>query len=80
MAKKEIKKEEISEQKTMFRVVGVETDKPVDFSVWLAIRANKIPANCYREIIWADFKTRGLKETDLVKNYDEALVKFGIKL
>ena len=78
--KKEIKKDEVKEQKTVFRSVPLTSKKPVEFGIWLASRADKIPANCHREIIWADFNTRGLKEIDLAENYDKALVKFGIKL
>lgn len=53
---------------------------PVDFNVWFAMREKKIPAQHLREIIWADFRGRGLSKKETVATFDEALAKYGIKL
>lgn len=52
----------------------------VDFNVWFAMREKKIPSQHLREIIWADFKGRGLSKTELLTTYDQALTKYGVKL
>lgn len=55
-------------------------DPLVEFNVWFAMREKKIPAQHMREIIWADFKGRGLLPKETVATYDAALAKYGIKL
>ena len=52
----------------------------VDFNVWFAMREKKIPSQHLREIIWADFKGRGLSKKELLATYDDALVKYGVTL
>lgn len=52
----------------------------VEFNVWFAMREKKIPAHHLREILWADFKGRGLSERETLAAYDDALTKYGIKL
>lgn len=52
----------------------------VDFNVWYAMREKSIPAHHMKEIIWADFKGRGLSARETVAAYDLALASYGIKL
>lgn len=53
---------------------------PVEFEVWFAMREKRIPPQHLREIIWADFKGRGLGKTATVEAYDAALAAYGVKL
>jgi hypothetical protein len=57
-------------------------NKPVkvSFEVWHAMRSKLIPLQHYAEIIKADFKGRGLKETETLETFDRALCKYGVKL
>jgi hypothetical protein len=52
----------------------------MDFNVWFALRQKRIPAQHLREIIWADFKARGLSKSETMGTFDAALKKYGIKL
>lgn len=52
----------------------------VDFNVWFAMREKKIPAQHLREIIWADFRGRGLSGKETLEVYDAALAAYGVKL
>ena len=52
----------------------------VDFVVWFAMREKRIPAQHMREIIWADFKARGLTDQESLETFDAALVAYGVKL
>lgn len=52
----------------------------IEFNVWFAMREKKIPPQHMREIIWADFKGRGLKPKETLATYDAALLKYGLKL
>lgn len=52
----------------------------VDFNVWFAMREKKIPVQHLKEILWADFKGRGLSGQETVATYDAALAKYGVKL
>jgi len=58
----------------------VEEVPTVGFDVWFAMRERKIPAQHLREIIWADFRGRGLSNRETVAVFDAALAKYGIKL
>jgi hypothetical protein len=58
----------------------VEEVPTVGFDVWFAMREKKIPGQHLREIIWADFKGRGLSNKETLADYDMALAKYGIKL
>ncbi len=58
----------------------VKSAPTVSFDVWFAMREKKIPAQHLREIIWADFRGRGLSKKDTVAAYDAALAAYGIKL
>jgi hypothetical protein len=52
----------------------------VDFDVWFALREKKIPTQHLREIIWADFRGRGLLAKETISTYDGALAMYGVKL
>lgn len=62
------------------KIVNVAPEPKVSFDVWLAMRKKRIPANHKREIILADFKSRGLSLKETVKTYDAALADYGIVL
>lgn len=55
-------------------------EKKVDFNVWFAMRAKKIPGQHLREVIWADFKGRGLTSKETLSTYDDALRRYGVEL
>lgn len=59
---------------------NIAEDEKVDFDTWYGIRKALIPGMHYKEIIRADFKGRKLKEACTLKEFDEALLKYGIKL
>lgn len=79
MAKKRV----IVEDENM-ELEEVETEEApvpmVDFAVWFVMRERRIPSNHHKEIIWADFKARGLEAKATVEDYDAALALYGIKL
>lgn len=52
----------------------------VEFDVWFNMRSSIIPGRHMKEIIFADFKGRGLGDKALVAEYDQALQNYGIKL
>ena len=58
----------------------VESAPAVSFEVWFAMREKKVPAQHLREIIWADFRGRGLSKKETVDTYDAALAEYGVKL
>lgn len=60
--------------------VIVEAAPKVDFDVWFAMRGPRIPGHHHKEIIKADFKGRGLGQSESMEVFDEALRKYGIKL
>jgi len=69
MAKKMNKEEEV-----------VEEVPKIDFNVWFAMREKKIPSQHLREIIWADFRSRGLSAKETLESYDKAIKAYGLKL
>ena len=47
---------------------------------WMLLTRRKPELKAWlKEIIWADFKARGLSDSELLSTYDDALEKFGIK-
>jgi len=52
----------------------------VDFDTWFAMRQAKIARQHHKEIIQADFKARGVKDSESVADFDAALRKYGVKL
>lgn len=61
-------------------VSAAEPVPTVEFDVWFVMREKRIPPQHMREILWADFKARGLSKSETVEAYDAALAAYGIKL
>jgi hypothetical protein len=83
MAKKEKKdlKSKIKEMENKKREAApVKVDKKVSFDSWYHQRKVKIPKQHMKEILWADFRARGLKKEASIAEYDKALKLYGIKL
>jgi hypothetical protein len=71
---------EIETKKRDEEIVIIEAPElEMEFGTWFHSRTSKIPAIHLKEIIWADFKARGLKNKELAYVYDEALKVYGIK-
>ena len=58
----------------------VKADKVVSFDSWYHQRSTKIPKQHLREIIMADFTSRGLGKKATMEEYDKALKLYGVKL
>ena len=58
----------------------VKTDKAVSFDSWYHQRSTKIPKQHRKEVIAADFKSRGLGKQATMDEFDKALKLYGIKL
>lgn len=85
MAKKNKKeldlKAKIKEMESKKRdVVVAKPDKKVSFDSWYHQRKNKIPKQHMKEILIADFTSRGLGAEATMEEYDKALKLYGIKL
>jgi len=61
-------------------VVKVKTNVKLSFNSWYHQRKNQIPKQHLKEILWADFNARGVKEQSTVEEFDKALKLYGIKL
>lgn len=63
-------------------MTNINQAKPVEvaFDMWYAMRHKLIPLQHYKEILKADFKGRGLKETETLEAFDQALRKYGVKI
>lgn len=72
----EIKKMEDAKRKA----APVQVDKNVSYDSWYHQRKHKIPKQHRKEIIWADFKSRGVKEQATVGEFDKALELYGVRL
>jgi hypothetical protein len=59
--------------------VAVEEPK-IDFDTWFIVRKSVIPGHHHREIIKADFLGRKVPMQATIKEFDDALAKYGIKL
>ena len=58
----------------------VEVDKTISFDQWWMLLNKKISLPYYKkEIIAADFKARGLSQSEKAETFDAALRSFGIK-
>ena len=55
-------------------------EEKVDFDAWFAMRESQIPKQHHKEIIKADFKGRGLGQSERAEDFDKALRKYGLKL
>lgn len=60
--------------------IPVKLDKKVSFDSWYHQRKHKIPKQHMKEILAADFKSRGLGKEATMEEYDKALKLYGIKL
>lgn len=74
--KAKIKEMENSKRKA----VPVVADKKVSFDSWHHLRSSKIPKQHLKEIIAADFKSRGLGKEATMEEFDKALKLYGVKL
>jgi len=68
------------ENKKREESVVIQPDKKVSFDSWYHQRKSKIPKQHMKEILAADFKSRGLKQEATMEEYDKALKLYGIKL
>ena len=74
-------KEEIKKMEDAKRVVvPVVADKVVSYDSWYHQRSTKIPKQHLKEIIMADFTSRGLGKEATMEEYDKALKLYGVKL
>lgn len=86
MAKKKVKKEvdlaaEIKKMEDAKRKAApVLQNKVVSYDSWYHQRKHKIPKQHAKEIIWADFTARGVKESATIEEFDKALELYGVKL
>lgn len=51
----------------------------VHFEAWFHQRKNVIPAIHKKEVIMADFKSRGLDQEATIEQFDRALKLYGVK-
>jgi hypothetical protein len=56
------------------------TKELVDFDHWHAIRKSSIPAHHHKEILQADFRSRGLSNNESMEDFDAGLEMYGVKL
>ena len=82
MLLRKIKKEEQSNStnKVEAEIIADEVGS-ISFDLWWNETNKKLnqPAHV-KEIVWAEFKSRGLKKEDLPSKYDIAIVLFGYKI
>ena len=60
--------------------VPVKMDKPVSFDSWYHQRSKSIPKQHLKEILAADFKSRGLGKSATMEEFDKALKLYGVEL
>lgn len=58
----------------------VQPEKKMSFDSWYHQRSSKIPKQHMKEILAADFKSRGLKDEATMEEYDKALKLYGVNL
>lgn len=86
MAKKKTKKEmdlagEIKRMEDARRKAApAKQDKVMSFNSWYHQRKGVIPKQHMKEIIWADFVARGVKDMSTMEEFDKALGLYGVKL
>ena len=74
-------KAKIKEMEESKRIeVPVKADKKVSFDSWFHQRSKQIPKQHLKEIIAADFKSRGLGNEATIEEFDKALKLYGVKL
>ena len=77
------KLKEMEDKKRMDSMVEALIDSPnasdLSFDQWWMMLMNERPLRAHmKEIIWAEFKSRGLQKTGFKEEYDAALKKFGL--
>lgn len=60
--------------------VVIKPNVKIDFNSWYHQRKKQIPKQHLKEILWADFKARGISEQSTVEEFDKALELYGIEL
>lgn len=73
MAKKE------SKQDMPAAPVVVQTPK-VSFDAWWAMTNKKLPPQHRKEVVLADFNSRGLSKNESIGSFNQALEQYGVKL
>jgi hypothetical protein len=73
-------KQKIKEMEQLKRKVEPLSDEVVTFDAWFHRRKDGIPSRHMKEILSADFSSRGLKGTATMEQFDKALVLYGVKL
>jgi hypothetical protein len=57
-----------------------EVAETMEFETWFAKREDDIPKHHHREILVADFKSRGLGQCHSMEEWDAALRKYGVNI
>lgn len=60
--------------------VPVKMDKKVSFDSWYHQRSKSIPKQHLKEILAADFQSRGIKGDATMEEFDRALKLYGVEL
>lgn len=60
--------------------IPVQKEKLVSFDSWYHQRSHQIPRQHRKEVIQADFKSRGLGKKATMEEFDKALKLYGVKL
>jgi hypothetical protein len=74
--KEKIKQMESSKRETVL----VQVDQKVSFDSWYHQRKDRIPKRHLKEIVSADFKSRGVGSEATMQEYDIALAAYGVKI
>lgn len=61
-------------------ITPIKIDKKVSFDSWYHQRKSKIPKHHMKEILIADFSSRGLGTEATMEEYDKALKLYGVEL
>jgi hypothetical protein len=72
--------EKAKRDKTAKKEIIKPTQDKVSFNDWYARRKEYIPNYHKKEVIWADFKARKIKEFETMEKFDAALKLYGINI
>jgi hypothetical protein len=78
-----LKREEakVQESQPKEEVTVAQSDETVQFDVWWVDVNKLIKLPSYmKEIVWADFRGRGLNKSETKKAYEDAIRLFGYKI
>jgi hypothetical protein len=78
MAKKELKQD--MPAKAPAKIFAAPAQPKVDFEAWWAVVSKKMPSQHRKEIVMADFTSRGLSKKESTGVYNKALEQYGVKL